>query len=493
MATAQICATVTGRTTAELRARRDQVVNADLIELRLDTVRDPDVAGALADRSCPVVVTCRPSWEGGHFTGAEEERKRLLTDALRLGADYVDIEWNAGFDDLIASSRGRRIVLSLHDFRGIPSDLTERMAAMRSTGAEVVKVAVSAKRLSDCLVLLEVGRTVSAPTVLMAMGESGLSTRVLPTRFGSCWSYAGDGVAPGQIPLDRMVQEFRVRSASPRTTLHGVVGRPVSHSLSPVMHNAAFAAAGEDSVYLPLAAADFGDFLAFADAMRIAGVSVTAPFKVDAYESASELDAVSRRVRSVNTLRRVEAGWAGCTTDVAGFLRPLEGAMQLKDKRATILGAGGAARAVADALRSAGARVSIAARRAGQGRDTATIADATFVDWPPRAGTWDVLVNATPVGTYPDADASPLPSGPFTGELVYDLVYNPTDTRLLRDARAGGCQTIGGLDMLVAQAELQFEWWTQAKPIDGVMRRAAVAALATMPTPEASDTRLSRS
>jgi 3-dehydroquinate dehydratase/shikimate dehydrogenase len=485
MATAQICATVTGRTTAELRARRDEVVNADLIELRLDTVRDPDVAGALADRSCPVVVTCRPLWEGGHFTGAEEDRKRLLADALRLGADYVDIEWNARFDDLIASSRGRHVVLSLHDFRGVPRDLTERMAAMRSTGAEVVKLAVMAKRLSDCLVLLETGRTLSAPTVLIAMGEPGIPTRVLPTRFGSCWSYAGDGVAPGQIPIDRLVQEFRIRNTSPRTTVYGVVGRPVSHSLSPVMHNAAFATAGEDSVYIPLAAADFDDFRAFANAMRIEGVSVTAPFKVDAFEAASELDALSRRVRSVNTLRRVETGWAGCTTDVAGFLKPLESAMPVKGKRATILGAGGAARAVADALRSAGARVSIAARHPEQGQQTAAISDATAVEWPPRGGTWDVLVNATPVGTFPDAEATPLPSGPFTGELVYDLVYNPIDTRLLREARAAGCQAIGGLDMLVAQAELQFEWWTHLKPIEGVMRRAAVAALTTMVTPEA--------
>lgn len=482
MATAQICATVTGRTMAELRARRDQEVDADLVEIRLDSVQDPDVAGALADRKCPVVLTCRPAWEGGYFNGSEEDRKRLLAEALRLGADYVDLEWRADLKDLIATAGGKRIVLSSHDFDGVPDDLTARMTAMRSTGAEVVKLAVTAKRLSDCLTLLELGRTVSMPTVLIAMGEPGIATRVLAARFGSCWSYAGDGVAPGQISAGRLLRQFRFRELSPRTALYGVVGRPVSHSLSPVMHNTAFSAAGEDSVYLPLAASDFGDFLTFADALKIEGASITAPFKVDAYDAASELDGVSRRTRSVNTLRRVETGWAGCTTDVDGFLKPLERAMPLKGKRATILGAGGAARAVAQALGSTGARVSIAARRGEQGRDTAAITDATCVEWPPRAGSWDVLVNATPVGTYPDTDATPLPGGPFKGELVYDLVYNPVETRLLREARSAGCQTISGLDMLVAQAELQFEWWTHLKPAQGVMHGAAAAVLSTDPS-----------
>jgi shikimate dehydrogenase len=229
---------------------------------------------------------------------------------------------------------------------------------------------------------------------------------------------------------------------------------------------------------------DFGDFLTFAEALGVEGASVTAPFKVEAYDSAAELDAVSRRVRSVNTLRRVANGWAGCTTDVAGFLEPLERAMPLTGKRATVLGSGGAARAVAEALGSAGVRVTIAARRIDQAREIASLTDATAVEFPPAGGTWDVLVNATPVGTYPDVDVSPLPSGPFTGELVYDLVYNPIDTRLLREARAAGCRTIGGLDMLVAQAELQFEWWTHLKPTDGMMRQAAVTALAAAALPE---------
>ena len=193
--------TVTAATTAELRRRRDSVVDADLIELRLDGVVDPDVAGALAGRKRPVVVTCRPQWEGGCFQGSEEERRRLLAAALAVGAEYVDIEWRAGFSDLIDRAGGRRIVLSFHDFFSVPTDLVSVAKAMRSSGAEIIKLATTANRLSDCLPLLALGAPFGriGPTVLIAMGEAGLATRVLATRFGSIWTFAGQLSDVGQV------------------------------------------------------------------------------------------------------------------------------------------------------------------------------------------------------------------------------------------------------------------------------------------------------
>lgn len=477
MRTPKVCVTVTADTTAELRQRRDRVTHADLVELRVDSVRDPSAAGALAGRRLPAVFTCRPSWEGGRFTGSEEERKRLLREAMKLGAEYVDVEWRATFADLVAERGGLGVVLSMHDFTGVPSDLAGRAAAMRATGAEVVKVAVTAARLTDCLPLLSIGRDVGAPTVKIAMGDAGLPTRILAARFGSCWTYAGNGAAPGQIPAADLCEQFSFRSLAERTALYGVVGRPVRHSVSPAMHNAAFKAARIDAVYLPLAAADFGDFLAFASAMLVDGVSVTAPFKLDAYERADEADAVSRRVQSVNTLRRDGHRWVACNTDVSGFLAPLQAMMPLQDVRATVLGAGGAARAVGEALVTARALVTFVARRREQADEIARMIGASTARWPPAAGSWDLLVNATPVGTAPNVDDTPLPNGRFTGRLVYDLVYNPPETRLLRDAAGAGCRTIGGLDMLIAQAQQQFEWWTGMRVADRVMRQAAMRAL----------------
>ena len=495
--TPKLCVTVTADTTAELRERRDRIRDADLVELRVDTVRDPSASGALAGRRTPVIFTCRPTWEGGRFTGSEEERKRLLREAVKLGADYVDIEWKADFDDVIQERGGRGIVLSTHDFDGVPDDLQARMTAMRSTGAEVVKLAITARCLTDCLALLRLKRPASAsPCVLLAMGDAGIATRVLAGHFGSCWTYASDTtetgkhatetrkhgeplinrLAPGQIDAARMLEEFSFRSIADRTAIYGVVGKPVMHSISPAMHNAAFRAMRFDAVYLPLAAVDFSDFLTFAEHMQVRGASVTTPFKVAAFEYAEEADAVSRRVHAANTLKKSDDRWLACNTDVAGLLAPLAPVMPVQGVRATVMGAGGAGRAAIEALQSAGAIVTVSARRREATEDAAAATGAAVGSWPPAPHSWDVLVNATTVGLA-NADESPLPGGPFTGKLVYDLIYNPPLTRLLRDAEAAGCQTLGGLEMLVAQAQRQFEWWTGACPSERVMRDAAVAAL----------------
>jgi 3-dehydroquinate dehydratase/shikimate dehydrogenase len=479
MKRAKLCVTVTADTTAELRARRDLVLDADLVELRLDTVKDPSVAGALAGRRKPVIVTCRARSEGGHFTGSEEERCAILKDALAKGAEYVDVEWNSTAASLLGETGGRRLILSSHDFQGMPGDLRALSQAMLSSGAEVVKIAATAQRLSDCLTLREIGRNTRVPVALIAMGDAGIPSRVLASWMGSCWTYAGDGVAPGQLSHHRMLDEFGFHRIGARTAIYGVVGKPVMHSVSPSMHNAAFRAAHFDAVYLPLAAADFDDFLAFANAAPLAGASVTAPFKVEAFEQADECDPVTRRIQSVNTLRRDARRWLGFNTDVTGFLAPLEAAVRVRGMRATILGSGGAARSVSIALASAGAHVTIAARRQDQAQTVATLTGAAVSQWPPEPASWDLLVNATPVGTAPSHRLSPLPDDYLFhgGGLVYDLVYNPPQTRLLADAIRAGCRTIGGLDMLVAQAQAQFEWWTGQRPADRVMRDAALARL----------------
>ena len=475
----KLCVTVTADTTADLRRKRDEVVGADLVELRLDTVRDPDVAGALAGRTTPVVVTCRPPWEGGRFTGSEEERKRILADALARGAEYVDVEWKANFTDLLSSTGGRRIVLSSHDFRGVPADLRERATAMRATGAEVVKLAAKTSRLSDCLPLLELGtKSKHDHTVLIGMGDCGLVTRVLAKKFGSLWTYAGDQHQIGQIAASDLLDRYRFRTLSDDTDVYGLVGRPIGHSVSPSMHNAAFAATHLDAVYLPFPAADADDVLTFVRAMGIKGASITIPFKVSLFDRMDEVYAVARRIGAINTMKLQNGRWIGGNTDAAAFLGPLRERVDLRGARVAVLGAGGAARAVAVALSSSDAQVTVYARNAAKAREVAMTASADAAALPPEPNSWDVLVNCTPVGMYPKSNDTPLDASLLTGQHVYDLVYNPTVTRLMRDAANAGCQTIGGLEMLVAQALEQFEWWTGTKPPAGVMREAALKRLA---------------
>ena len=500
MATSLLCETVTGRTMAELIAARDAATAGDMLELRLDGIADADVARALHGRRVPAIATCRPVWEGGRFDGSEEERAAMLGRALDHGAEFVDVEWRAlsgpsraAFSAVVARDPAR-VVLSSHDFEGVPADLAGRVREMRAAGTGVVKVAIMPARLAETLPLVDIARGGNA--VVIGMGDAGVPTRLLATRYGSKWTYAGNAVAPGQIPATRMVGEFRFRRVRPSTRLFGVISSNAMHSVSPAMHNAAFEAAGLDAVYVPLRAADFGDFLSFAAGLGVEGASVTIPFKVDALAAAGWADDLTRRVGAANTLRRRGDEWEATNTDVAGFLAPLEAAFgrPLEGARAAVLGAGGSARAVVAALMSRGAVVSVHARRAEQALDVIDALGSNLEPgtrnpelgtWPVPAGEWDILVNCTPLGGAALGDESPLAAfalrataGRAGARLVYDLTYGPADSRLIRDAREAGCLTIDGLPMLVAQAERQFEWWTGQRPAPDVMRNAARGAVA---------------
>jgi 3-dehydroquinate dehydratase/shikimate dehydrogenase len=321
-------------------------------------------------------------------------------------------------------------------------------------------------------------RVAGEPVVLLGMGPRGLATRVLASRLGSAWTYAGGEAGVGQLPAAKMIDEFHVRRVTDKTDVFGIVGSPVIHSLSPVMHNAGFVEAGIDAVYVPLDAADADDALQGAALFNLIGLSVTAPLKVDLMSRVGRVDAVAARVGALNTLRRAGDGWEATNTDVAGFLAPLKSGTMLHGRLVTILGAGGAARAAAVALSDAGASVSVSARRPDAAAAIAALGRGTVTPFPPPPGSWQVLVNTTPVGMAGAGDESPIdPRLLAGGSLVYDLVYWPPMTRLMSDAQRAGCRTLGGLPMLVAQAERQFEWWTGVTPRAGLFAETARARL----------------
>lgn len=468
----------------ELRRARDAASFADIVEVRLDSVDHPDALGAIEGRRRPVIVTCRAAWEGGGFRGSEEERERILSEAQAAGAEFVDVEARADFVSTIARRRrGRGIVLSMHAFGEPPADLVQRARAMRATGAEIVKIAVEAQRLTDMLPLIDLAsRSDFADPdgmdghVLIAMGQPGVPSRILAAHLGNRWTYAGDGVAPGQLPAARLLGEFGFRRIKRDAAIYGVVGNPIAHSLSPVMHNAGFMAIGLNAVYVPLQASDVDDFVTFARATRMRGASITAPFKVAMLSRVDETDVMATRVGAVNTLVVGDGRWLGANTDVDGFLTPLGGKMALKGTRVAVLGAGGAARAVAVALGTQGAAVTVCARNSEAAREVAALAGGAVGTWPPRSGGWDVLVNATSSGSGGDSD-DPMQGIPLDGEIVFDLVYVPPVTPLLDRARREGCLTIGGIEMLVAQAERQFELWTGQRPPAGLFRDAAAGTI----------------
>jgi 3-dehydroquinate dehydratase / shikimate dehydrogenase len=446
--------------------------DADLVELRLDRLPAGVLAAVPYDLRSRVLATCRASWEGGAWAGSEADRMLVLQRALEAGVAYVDVEWRAPAYHTLVQQDRLRVVLSLHDFDGVPADLLQTVTAMAHERPAVVKVAVHAARVADIVCLADVGiRVAPQPVALIAMGVTGLPSRVLAAPLGSCWTYAGDGVAPGQIPARTMRDLYRVGSVREGTAVYGVAGRPIGHSLSPVLHNAVLADEGRNAVYLPFEPADLDDLLDAADRLGVRGLSVTAPFKADALARASTAEPDAERVGAANTLTRTAAGWLAANTDVEGFVGPLATRCDVAGLRVAVLGAGGAARAVVVGLVRAGARVTVYARSSMRAETVAALG-VDVGAWPPPRGSWDVLVNATPVGTAPDTDTSPLPAALLGPGLVYDLVYNPARTRLLRDAAAAGADTLGGLEMLIGQAAAQYARWFDVPPPLESMRRA---------------------
>jgi shikimate dehydrogenase len=212
--------------------------------------------------------------------------------------------------------------------------------------------------------------------------------------------------------------------------------------------------------------------------LGLSGASVTIPLKVAMFDYMDEVYPIARRIGAINTVRVAEDRWIGTNTDAMGFLEPLQERMEVTGLRASVLGAGGAARAVTMALASNGCSVRLHARNREQALEVARLTPVEVGPWPPEPGTWDLLINTTPVGMYPHEEDTPIAKEQLTGRCVYDLVYKPPMTRLLREATAMQCQTIGGLEMLVAQGREQFQWWTGSKPRAGVMREAALKRLA---------------
>lgn len=473
---AQLCITVIGRDSDAIRqARVAAEADADLVELRLDSMSSPDPEAALAGRRKPAIVTCRPLREGGMFDGPEEARLRILARAQALGAEFVDIEWDIRPETFVAARSGKGVIVSRHDFQGVPDDLPALLRRLRVTGAEVAKVAVTVERAADLRKLLD-NASPDGGSVLIGMGRAGLATRVLAERFGSRWTYAGNGVAPGQVSAARLLGEFQFRRIRPDASVYVLLGRPAADSLSPAMHNAGFAALGLNSVYVPIESRDIDDFKLFAGLIGMAGASVTIPFKRDVLPLLDDVAPTAAAAGAVNTIAIRDGRWIGMNTDADGFLEPLRRRRpDLAGARAMILGAGGAARGVALALRREGAQVAISARRPEAAHLVADAIGAEAAPWPPPSGSWDLLVNATPVGSGASRGETPF-AGPFDGGLVYDLIYDPDPTELMRAAESSGCTAIGGLEMLVAQAERQFEIWTGQRPPEGLFLEAAADA-----------------
>ena len=512
---------------------------ADMVELRLDALRDvlgerPEqwkrdaVIAALAklidDLNVPVIVTCRPAVEGG-LTGADDDARLTLLAAVAHDAPcYADLEWrtlhNAGgwpwsFLKLTGQrAEPTRIILSSHHYDGRPQHLISLFADMSESRADIVKLVWRARSVRDNVECFELLRDAAKPTIALCLGEEGLVSRVLAKKFGAFLTFASldddRATADGQVPLRDMKRLYRWDAIKRTTKVYGVVGQPVDHSLSPHVHNAAFEAAGVDAVYLPMLVqpgyesfkAFMESFLAF-EPLQLSGLSVTLPHKENALryvrERGGTTDAAAERIGSVNTIRierdpaTGEVRLAAWNTDAGALVAALTEALGtelagLRGRRVAVIGAGGTGRTATAALAELGAEVTVYNRTRAKAEALAAefggnghvVRAASMSDLPAAAA--EVFVNATPVGLAGNGLAGASPFGAATptlgaGTLVFDTVYTPAVTPLLRQAEAAGARAVGGEAMFLRQAAEQFKLWTGADAPLEAMRRAFRSAI----------------
>jgi 3-dehydroquinate dehydratase / shikimate dehydrogenase len=481
----QICVPlIEEQTTGIIDRMVDLSEQADLFEVRADYVRDLDLLTILRARTKPLILTCRSASEGGRFPDDEPRRRLILLEAAKRGYDYVDVEYHSQLHDVMVEKAGNGLIVSHHDLRGTPENLQGLYDRMCVAGADIVKIVTTPHSIADAARLIAFAERVSLaggpPLVALAMGPLGLLTRLLAGRSDAPFTFASAAVgaesAPGQIPLRAMQQTFRVREIGRQTRVYGILGRGIAHSLSPIIHNNSFELRDVDAVYVPLEAEALEPFIQSLPALRLSGFSVTAPYKVEIVPYLTKVDELAALCGSVNTVVVKEDGLHGSSTDGQGVLAPLKKRIDVTGKNVVIVGAGGAARAAAFALHLAGAFVTLLARNPEKAAAVALEVGCGSAELASIADQrWDVLINATPIGGIATVHETPVPPELHRrGSVVFDMVYVPQDTRLLREARAAGCQTIGGLEMLLAQAEGQFEAWTGTPAPADAMREAVL-------------------
>jgi 3-dehydroquinate dehydratase/shikimate dehydrogenase len=496
----RICVPLCATTFGELEQLAQRAANvADVIEFRFDCLHEQELTIArekidqLAARlSIPCIFTFRPSEQGGYRELSIEQRRQYWRETIKPTNALFDIE-----KDLCEEGTApdwSQVICSHHNFADVPESIEKLYEEMAATPARVLKIAIFAHDISDCLPVFRLLRRASEEKrdlIALAMGDAGLCSRVLGPSHGSFLTYAsvqqGAETAPGQLTVEQMHSVYRIRKITKQTAVYGLVGSPVMHSISPNIHNAAFEAKSIDAIYLPFEVKNLKSFMermAHPDSReldwRLQGLSITAPHKLQVMPQLDWIDARAKEVGAVNTVVVEGSQLRGYNTDADGFIQPLLKRGVDKKWRVALIGAGGAANAAVWSLKEHGVEVVLFVRDLEKSQ---LMGQRFGVVCEPLDGasfqSFDVVINATPLGSSGSkADQTPATAEQLRGvKLVYDLVYNPAETRFMREAKSAGSQTLGGLEMLVAQAALQFKLWTGEHAPEDVMRSAALRAL----------------
>ena len=493
----RVCVALAAASAADMFEKAEGLVRDNsLLEFRLDYLTQPASALPKIKRflelhpSAVVIGTCRRAVNGGKFRGSVASQLEILSKAITAGCRLVDLELQSAADAKKGSVERLRskaaVILSYHDFRSTKK-LDDVLQKMLPYGTDFLKIVTTATSLSDNVTMMKfLERTSDKHSMVgLCMGEQGIISRVLGLRAGSVFTFAsvspGEETAPGQVSARELRDIYRVDHVDAATRVYGVAGDPVSHSLSPLIMNAAFRRENVNGVYLALHAKTLPDLLACVRDIPIHGLSVTMPHKQTILKYLDNTDAHTAKIGACNTVVRAQDGKLyGFNTDIAGVVRPLEQRITLDGAKILVIGAGGAARAAVYGLKERGAEVYIMNRTPAPAQSLARSARARYVRRPDlRKHKFDVIINATPVGMGSSKE-SPLKPEELECKVLFEMIYSPTETRLVAMARAKGIQIIPGLEMFVHQAARQFEIWTgKPAPLEEMHRILTTAAQAS--------------
>jgi 3-dehydroquinate dehydratase / shikimate dehydrogenase len=484
----RVCVAVTGSDPVELVEKAEALVRDNtFLEFRLDYLARPILALARIKQfteyhpHVSTIATCRRVANGGKFRGSVASQLEILTKAAAAGCQLVDMELQSALrckrPQLERLRTRAALVLSYHDFRGTKK-LEETLEKMVALPADFYKIVTTATTLHDNVVMMKFLEKNSDRYSLvgLCMGEQGIISRVLGVRAGSAFTFAAvsedEKTAPGQVTAQELRSTYRIEQVDPATRVYGVAGDPVAHSLSPAIMNAALRRETVNGVYLALHAKTLKDLLGCVKDIPIHGLSITMPYKEAIVPHLDNTDAHTTKVGACNTVVRAQDGnLYGFNTDAAGVVRPLQQRISLEQAKILVLGAGGAARAAVYGLKERGAEVYILNRTLGPAQKLARSAHARLIK---RADlkklAFDVIINATSVGMG-NPKESPLNENEIKARYVFDMVYDPPETRLMKLAKAAGAEVIPGIEMFVQQAARQFEIWTgKPAPLDEMLR-----------------------
>lgn len=496
----RVCVAITGDTADEMLTKADAVVRENaFLEFRLDYLEKPQNAiGPLRDflyerSEVTAVATCRRTTGGGRFRATAAMQLEVLKEAADAGFHLVDLEIETAeaisrtdFDAFRAAlaQKGTGLILSSHDFDAT-GDLDKTFDRLQRFLPDFIKIVSTAKQLTDNVTMMRFleRKSDGANLIGICMGDQGLVSRVLGVRAGSIFTFAsaieGEETGPGQIAARTLLETYRIEQVEPSTRVYGVIGNPIRQSLSPLMQNTAFRRETVNAVFLALEAKKLSDVLNLVRELPVAGFAVTMPFKQDILVHLEKTDPLSAKIGACNTVVRSQDGRLfGFNTDVGGITRPIERRMPIRGAKILVLGAGGAARAAVFGLVDKGAEVYILNRTVETAQKLARQAKAKAIRRDQVAKThFDVIVNATPAGMTGQKLMSILEPNELNARIVFDTVYHPIETPLIRAAREKGIAVISGVEMFVQQGARQFEIWTGKPAPEEEMLRVVLHAL----------------